>query len=47
VYISSEFATRATLDVDHYICTTCGYYEAYIEDRARLEAVAKDWKKVG
>ncbi|MCQ3936425.1 MAG: hypothetical protein DPW18_05185 [Chloroflexi bacterium] len=47
IYISKEFATRPTHDVDHYICTTCGYFESYIEDKARLEAVAKDWKKVG
>ena len=47
VYISSEWATAATQNVDHYMCTTCGYFEAYVEDRARLDAVAKDWKKVG
>ncbi|HXF84700.1 MAG TPA: hypothetical protein VNK49_04865 [Anaerolineales bacterium] len=47
IYISSEWATRPALDVDHYICTACGYFEAYVEDKARLEAVAKDWKKVG
>jgi hypothetical protein len=47
IYISKEFATRPTHDVDHYICAACGYFESYIEDKARLEAVAKDWKKVG
>jgi ribosomal protein L32 len=34
-------------EVDHYICTTCGYIETHIEDKGRLEVVAKDWKKVG
>jgi hypothetical protein len=47
VYISSEWATKPTTDVDHYICTTCGYFETYVEDKVRLEAVKKDWKKVG
>jgi len=47
IYISSEWATKPTTDVDHYICAACGYFESYIEDKKRLEAVAKDWKKVG
>lgn len=47
IYISSEWATKPTTDVDHYICVTCGYVEVYVEDKARLAAVAKDWKKVG
>jgi hypothetical protein len=46
VRISSERMSRSVSDVDHYICTTCGYLEIYIEDNAKLEAVAKDWKKV-
>jgi hypothetical protein len=45
VYISSQLASRP-VPVDHYICTTCGYFEAYVEDKAKLEAVTKDWKKV-
>jgi hypothetical protein len=24
-----------------------GYFEVYIEDKAKLEAVAKDWQKAG
>jgi len=47
IYISSVFATTATSRNVHYICTTCGYFEIYIEDRDKLEAVTKDWKKVG
>jgi len=46
VYISSERMTRSIREVDHYVCTTCGYFETYIEDRLKLEAVAKDWKRV-
>jgi hypothetical protein len=47
VRISSEMMSRSLKDVDHYVCTTCGYFETYIEDKAKLEAVAKDWAKVG
>ena len=47
VYISSEWATKSIKEVDHYICTSCGYFETYVEDKAKLEQVAKDWKKVG
>lgn len=47
VRISSERMSRSVSEVDHYICTTCGYVELYIEDKTKLEAVAKDWKKVG
>jgi hypothetical protein len=46
VYISSQMVSRA-VQVDHYLCTTCGYFEAYVEDKDKLAAVAKDWKKVG
>jgi DNA-directed RNA polymerase subunit RPC12/RpoP len=47
VRISSEMFSKSLMEVDDYICTTCGYFETYIEDRAKLDAVAKDWKKVG
>ncbi len=47
VRISSEFASKSLTQVDDYICTACGYFETYLEDRAKLDAVAKDWKKVG
>lgn len=32
--------------VDHYVCTGCGYFEAYIADPAKLAAVAQSWTKV-
>ena len=47
VRISSERMSRSLKEVDHYVCTSCGYVEMYLEDKAKLEAVAKDWKKVG
>jgi hypothetical protein len=46
VHLSTEWASRAVRGVRHYICTTCGYFEVYIEDKAKLEAVAKDWQKI-
>jgi len=47
VYVSSEWASKPVRGSRHYICTTCGYFEVYIEDKAKLEAVTKDWRKVG
>lgn len=29
-----------------YLCATCGYVEYYIDDRAKLQAVAEHWQKV-
>ena len=29
-----------------YVCTTCGYFEDYIVDPAKLAEVAKAWQKV-
>ncbi len=48
-YISdtSWAAGKSIKEIDHYLCTTCGYFETYVENKARLEQVAKDWKKVG
>ena len=45
VTISKDWATKSIKDVDHYLCTTCGYLEMYVEDKAKLEQVAKDWTK--
>ena len=47
VHISSERMSPSFKEVDHYVCTTCDYVEIYLEDKARLEAIAKDWNKVG
>jgi hypothetical protein len=43
-HLASEFNYSVAR---HYICTTCGYFEVYVEDKAKLEAVTKDWTKVG
>ncbi|RLB23368.1 MAG: hypothetical protein DRG71_06115 [Deltaproteobacteria bacterium] len=29
-----------------YLCTTCGYYENYVVDKAILGKVASKWEKV-
>jgi predicted nucleic-acid-binding Zn-ribbon protein len=47
VHISSEWASKPIKDVDSHLCANCGYFENYISDKAKLEAVAKDWTKVG
>ena len=33
-------------DVDYYVCTTCGYFEAYIADEEKLMDVGRYWWKV-
>ncbi len=47
VMLSKDWAPKSIKEVDHYLCTSCGYMETYVEDKAKLEQVAKDWKKVG
>jgi predicted nucleic-acid-binding Zn-ribbon protein len=32
--------------LDTFVCTSCGYFESYIAEPAKLEAVAKTWQKV-
>lgn len=46
VHVSTDMISIAT-PLDHYICTTCGFFEAYLTDPAKLEAVATRWTKVG
>lgn len=29
-----------------YVCTTCGYFEQYIDDPAKLAEVAQTWDRV-
>lgn len=50
-YISdtSWSAGKPVKEIDHFVCTNCGYFETYIADKGRLEGLAKDkaWTKVG
>jgi len=33
-------------DYTDYVCTSCGYFETYIDDPAKLEKIAGLWQKV-
>ena len=44
-YIGYGGAFRA-VDVQSYLCTTCGYYENYVTDVARLAEMAQNWPLV-
>lgn len=46
VHVYMDVISKAT-PLDHYICTTCGFFEAYLTDPAKLESVAARWTKVG
>lgn len=35
-----------SVPMDNYVCTQCGYTEAYITDRAALNRIARKWQKV-
>jgi len=47
VYVLTSEWVSKPIPCDHYICTTCGYFESYLADKAKLEAVAREWTKVG
>jgi len=36
----------SAVDVQSYLCTTCGYYENYVADPKRLAEVAQKWPAV-
>ncbi len=46
IYAHTGIVTSASPHVS-YVCTDCGYFENYIDDRAKLEAVANKWERVG
>jgi predicted nucleic-acid-binding Zn-ribbon protein len=33
-------------DYTDYVCTSCGYFETYINDEEKLSEIAKQWNKV-
>lgn len=45
IYIRTSSVTHAT-DAEHFICTSCGYFEAYSLDREKLNDVVLNWEKV-
>ena len=36
----------SAVDVQSFLCTTCGYYENYVTDQKRLAEVAQKWPAV-
>ena len=42
--IPVNFFSLAALD--NYVCTKCGYLERYIAETAKLEEIARTWKKI-
>lgn len=45
VHVYTEGVSKPT-PLDHFVCTTCGYFESYIVDPSKLEAVARSWERV-
>ena len=45
VFVETGGATMASAAVA-YVCTTCGYFENYINDPNKLAVVEKNWQKV-
>jgi hypothetical protein len=46
VYVYTGVMTSVSPYVS-YVCTDCGYFENYIDDRAKLADVASKWERVG
>ena len=44
--LTSEWVSKP-MTLDYYICTTCGYFESYLVDKVKLDAVAREWTKAG
>jgi predicted nucleic-acid-binding Zn-ribbon protein len=44
--VCTSFWTTASTSKD-YICTNCGYFERYIDDKEKLEVVSQKWENVG
>ena len=36
----------ASAMVEHYVCTQCGYHEAYVQDAKSLDNIRKRWRRV-
>ena len=43
--LTSEWVSKP-MPLDHYVCTTCGYFESYLVDKAKLEAIEREWTQV-
>ena len=45
VFLAVSMMTSGT-PVDTYLCTSCGFWERYVADPAKLAQVAQKWPKV-
>jgi len=43
--LTAEWLSKP-IPLDNYVCATCGYFESYLVDKAKLSAVAREWTKV-
>ena len=41
-----SFMTMPMKDYTDYVCTSCGYFETYINDEGKLSEIATHWSKV-
>lgn len=46
IYVRTSAMTQISR-TDDYICTDCGYFERYIADAGKLDAVTRKWERVG
>ena len=40
-FLRISYSSKAELT--HYVCSTCGYHESYIEDEKSLNKIRKKW----
>ena len=38
--------SKISVELDNYVCVTCGYTESYISNRSILNRIEKQWQKV-
>ncbi|GAB5492464.1 MAG: hypothetical protein Phog2KO_26790 [Phototrophicaceae bacterium] len=38
--------SKISVELDNYVCVTCGYTESYINNRSILNRIEKQWQKV-
>lgn len=47
VEVSIAISWSSTASLDYYVCTTCGYVELYVKDKALLPKIAEKYPRVG
>lgn len=45
VYVHTSMMNKIS-SIDCYICASCGYFEHYLTDAAKLADVANKWQKI-